>query len=196
MRIILLVCVVISCLSQIEGFKVPKFASSLLAASAILYGSPAFGVGGSTTFTNTKEHYSVSYPSDWIVKDGQLSGERILKAFVNPKDASASVSIVYTPIPADFNRLSSFGDIESYLIPKGDGISTEVVSQSTKGETFTLEYISEAPELEQPKRHVITVFALRPQEAVIGLTAQSDAATFEASKPLFLDMVKSLKTNL
>lgn len=179
-----------------------KVTSSLLVTAFLLTNTlglvpPAHAVE-QVSFENKREHYALKYPYDWIENEATLSGERNLKVFQSPTDKTASVSVVYTPIPADFMRLSAFGDIQQYLIPKGDGINTKVISESTKGETYTLEYSSEGPGLDppQPPRHVITVFALRPQEAVIGLTAQSSASTFDASKEAFTEIVKSLKTNL
>ena len=109
-----------------------------------------------------------------------LSGERPLRAWTSPNSASTSVSVVYTPIPADFNRLTSFGDLQGYLKPKGEGVETEVISEQSKGEKYTLEYISQAPE--NPKRHVITVFALRPQTSVLGVTAQAIESDWVANQ--------------
>ena len=169
----------------------------LLSSTLLPLAAPAHAIE-QVSFESKQGHYSLNYPSDWTQNEATLSGERKLKVFQSPTDKTASVSVVYTPIPADFMRLSAFGDIQQYLIPKGDGIHTEVISESTKGETYTLEYTSEAPGIDppQPMRHVITVFALRPQEAVIGLTAQASAGTFEASKETFTSIVKSLQTNL
>ena len=51
------------------------------------------------------------------------------------------------------------------------GVTSEVIQEFIKGETYTLEYIVSAPNA--PKRHIQSVFALRPQESVIGLTVQT-----------------------
>ena len=51
------------------------------------------------------------------------------------------------------------------------GVTSEVIEEFVKGETYTLEYIVSAPDA--PKRHIQSVFALRPQESVIGLTVQT-----------------------
>lgn len=51
------------------------------------------------------------------------------------------------------------------------GVSSEVIEENVRGETYTLEYIVSAPDA--PKRHIQSVFALRSQESVIGLTVQT-----------------------
>ncbi len=124
-----------------------------------------------SSYSDARYSYKIDYPQSWTQSSATLSGERPLLAWTSPKVSSTSVSVVYTPVPADFNRLTSFGDLRGYLEPKGEGVSTQVIAEQSKGEKYTLEYVSEAPE--QPKRHVITVFALRPQSAVLGVTAQA-----------------------
>lgn len=75
----------------------------------------------------------------------------------------------------DYTKLTSFGagkdTLRQYLLPTGDGVTSEVINEFVKGETYTLEYIVSAPDA--PKRHVQSVFALRSQESVIGLTVQT-----------------------
>ena len=51
------------------------------------------------------------------------------------------------------------------------GVTSEVLNEFIKGETYTLEYIVSAPDA--PRRHIQSVFALRPQESVVGLTVQT-----------------------
>ena len=106
---------------------------------------------------------------------------------MDPKNSDRSVSVVYTPIPADFTKLTSFGDLQSYLLPKSqDGYSYQLISESTKGNMYSLEYIATAPDNENlPQRHVKTVFALRPAESVVGLTFQSPEKEFDSSRDIF-----------
>ncbi len=167
-----------------------KMGAILAAASLTI--SPALAMSeGTKTYTDPLHGVSIAYPWGWQENKADLSGERTVNAFTNPSDSSASVSVVYTPIPADFTKLTSFGDLDGYLIPKGDGVTTEVISKVTKGERVTLEYITTAPN--NPKRHVITVFALRPAEGVVGVTAQSEEATFKDNKTVFAESISSLK---
>ena len=144
------------------------------------------------TWVDKVDHYSIEYPTHWTASSGVLSGERTVTAFVSPSRPSSSISVVVTPIPADFTRLTSFGDLNNYLIPRGEGVDTEVLSQSSKGESVTVEYVS-MKHPENVKRHVVTVFALRPAESVLGLTAQALESDFSDDKARLDAAVKSFK---
>ena len=158
-------------------------------SSILFFNSPmsAEASGEYSSYRNDRFHTSLKYPSDWLEKNGDLSGGRSVDAFVDPKDSDVSASVVYTPIPADFTKLTSFGDLQSYLLPKNqDGYEYKLISESTKGNMYILEYIAIAPKTENlPERHVKTVFALRPAETVVGLTIQSPEEKFESSKTIF-----------
>ena len=139
-------------------------------------------------------HTSLSYPADWDSKVATISGERTVQAFVDPDDSDTNASIVFTPIPADFNRLTAFGNLRDYMIPKGEDIRTEVLSESTKGERYTVEYIIYLPD--GVTRHVETVFALRPQESVVGLTVQTRQENYNQKKEKLSVVVPSLNIDL
>lgn len=141
-------------------------------------------------YSNERYHTKLSYPSEWKEKSGDL-GERNLIAFVDPKDGQKSASIVFTPIPGDFTRLSSFGDLHSYLVPKGEGITLDLIEEKTKGNAYILEYVITSPD--EPSRHVKTVFGLRPQETVVGLTIQSKEEDFAAVADDFKRIFESFK---
>ncbi|KAJ1389800.1 hypothetical protein B484DRAFT_459646 [Ochromonadaceae sp. CCMP2298] len=69
-----------------------------------------------------KYETKLSYPADWTEFQGTLSGDRSIVAFSAPTDADTSASIVFTPVPADYNKLNSFGGketIRSFLVPSG-----------------------------------------------------------------------------
>lgn len=88
-------------------------------------------------YSNQRYHTNLKYPSNWEEKIGTLSGDRTVIAFTNPDDADTSVSIVFTPIPADYTKLNSFGGketIRQYLLPVGDGITTKLINEYIKGE--------------------------------------------------------------
>lgn len=147
----------------------------------------ADSLSGYSSYRNDRYHTSLKYPSEWEKKSGDLSGGRSVDAFVDPKEVDISASVVYTPIPADFTKLTSFGDLQSYLLPKNqDGFSYKLISESTKGNMYTIEYVATAPESEGlPERHIKTAFALRPAESVVGLTLQSPEKKFVNSKSIF-----------
>ena len=147
---------------------------------------------------NERYHTSISYPADWIPLQGQLSGDRIVDAFVDPKESQSSVSIVFTPIPADYTRLTSFGlrdTIRSYVLPSGkEVIDTKIIKEVIKGETYTLEYIINA--INSPTRHVQSIFALRPQESIIAVTIQTPEKVYETNKEKFDSILHSFKYEL
>lgn len=149
-------------------------------------------------YVNERYHTELRYPADWIEATGQLSGDRSLVAFVDPSDKDTSASIVFTPIPADYTRLNSFGGgqetIRQYLLPKGDGIETNVLKEYAKGDSYYLEYVVQAQS--NPVRHVISVFALRPQESIVGLTVQSLEENYSAKKSTLDKIAPTLRTDL
>ena len=136
----------------------------------------------------------MSYPADWESKVATISGERTVQAFVDPDDSDTNASIVFTPIPADFTRLTAFGNLRDYMVPKGEDIRTEVLSESTRGEKYAVEYIITLPD--GVTRHVQTVFALRPQESVVGLTVQTKQESYEQKKEQLSVVVPSLNVDL
>lgn len=50
----------------------------------------------------------------------------------------------------------------------------------TTGDTYTVEYVVKLPE--QDKKHVVSIFALRPAEAVVGLTIQCLEENYNKNK--------------
>jgi hypothetical protein len=192
-----LVCVflTLASASALKNAFLKRLVSHTFLAGALcvspMFPLPALADGGVKSFRDPQHAFSIQYPAGWTESSGALSGDRSVEAFVSPKDASTSVSIVYTPIPADFAKLSSFGDLQGYLIPKGEGVESKVLSERTKGDKITLEYVTSAPE--NPERHVITVFALRPAEAVIGVTAQAQEQNFAEAKADLTSIVDSFK---
>jgi hypothetical protein len=51
------------------------------------------------TYVNERYHTKVSYPADFETQYGQISGERQVVAFVDPKSPDVSASIVFSAIP-------------------------------------------------------------------------------------------------
>lgn len=79
----------------------------------------------------------------------------------------------------------------NYLLPKGEGVKTDIVAESIKGNAYLLEYIISAPSA--PVRHVQSIFALRPAESIVGLTLQSKEENFEKFKNVFKDVLSSFR---
>ena len=178
-----LLCVAL-CLSSMNAFKTNlfskkqfqtksiKFIATLTSSLAILT-SANINVNAAELslkeYSNDRYHTKISYPSNWEYKEGSLSSERTVVAFVDPSDIDTSVSVAFNPIPADFSRLTSFGTretLKSNLLPRGEGVTTETIKEAVKGENYFLEYTVSAPDA--PTRHVLSIFALRPAELVVG----------------------------
>ena len=148
-------------------------------------------------YRNDKFQTSLGFPSDWETKFGTLSGQRSIVAFTDPNDQDTSASIVFSPIPADYTKLSSFGGKDSLrvsLLPSGEGVSTKVVDEKVKGESYYIEYVVSAPDA--PTRHVQSVFALRPQESVIGLTIQTKEETYDKYKSLLGEILPTFHVDI
>lgn len=68
------------------------------------------------------------------------------------------------------------------------------LDESVKGESYFLEYIVNAEGT--PKRHVKTVFSLRPAEFVVGLTAQTKEETYDKHKDEIDSIVPTFKVDI
>jgi len=189
------IMIISSYFMQGDALKIGARVISGMISTSLLFGDIDAHGAVMKQYKDDVNSYMIDYPEDWKTSSGELSDERPVTAFTSPKTSTTSVSVVYTPIPADFSRLTSFGDLRGYLEPKGDGVETQVIGETSKGEKYTLEYISEQKGDEvQPKRHVITMFALRPQSAVFGVTAQAlEGADWEDSKEALKSMIASFK---
>ena len=156
-------------------------------------------------YTNPRYHTVVDIPADFedrsasLANNGGYSDRPPVVAFVDPTHPETSVSLVFTAIPADFTRLSSFGNketIRALILPKAaDGLAITQVNEALKGETYTTEYIiSYSGDGEVlPTRHVISAFALRPAETVVGLTVQALESDYPAVKTKLAVVLPSFK---
>lgn len=84
--------------------------------------------------------------------------------------------MVSTPIPGDFQKLTSFGSLDNVLntlVPrKGKDIEGRVISTrvDVANNAYVIEYEIEARGV---RRHLLTIFALQPGRSVLTLTAQA-----------------------
>jgi hypothetical protein len=146
------------------------------------------------SYANPTYGLSIDYPADFIPLEGKLTGGRRVEAFVDKNDPDTSLSIVVTPIPADFSRLTSFGGRDSlrqYVLPAGEGVTTSIVNENVKGEMYTLEYIINLPDA--PTRHVQSIFALRPQESIIAVNIQTKEESYPTMKEKLQVILPSFK---
>ena len=80
---------------------IPSAALPFLGIVGILLSpSYAFGVQEVKTYTNDRYHTILSYPADFEMKTGQISGDREVIAFTDPNDPDTSASLVFSPVPA------------------------------------------------------------------------------------------------
>lgn len=179
--------------------KIRKVVPKLVAVAVTLLISSHPSISRAETefkvFQNDRYETSFQYPSSWEERQGEISGGRIVDAFVDPTDSDTSVSVVISPVPADFTRLTSFGQgketIRDYVLPSGEGVTTTLITEKVKGEAYYAEYVVQAPNV--PTRHVLSVFALRPQESVVGLTVQAKEEVFQKSKDIINTIVPSFR---
>lgn len=88
-------------------FQLPKISLRSAAApvlgsliSIFLYANAAGAASEVKTYSNERYHTVLSYPADFVMKTGQLSGERDVIAFTDPNDPDTSASLVFSPVPA------------------------------------------------------------------------------------------------
>ena len=139
-------------------------------------------------YSNERYKTTFNYPDDFKLFEGDLSGDRKVTAFIAPDDDDTNVSIVFTPIPGDFNRLTAFGDLIGYLIPEG----AKVLNEKTYGESYCVEYETTEDQAGIAS-HIFTSFNLRPAESVVGLTVQSPVKSWDKQGPKLEPVMKSLK---
>jgi hypothetical protein len=73
-------------------------------------------------------------------------------------------------------------------------VTTNVIKEKSKGDSYSLEYVVTLPDA--PSRHVYSIFALRSQEMVVGLTVQTKEADFAKNRELLESIVPTFDTNL
>lgn len=83
-------------------FTLPAFAIPILGSLAGILLSPdlARAAPELKTYSNPRYHTVMSYPADFEMKIGQISGDRDVVAFTDPIDPDTSASLVFSPIPA------------------------------------------------------------------------------------------------
>lgn len=112
----------------------------------------------------------------WTKSTANLSGSRQVTAFVSEADGDSNINMVETPIPGDFQKLTSFGTLDNVLdtlVPRGKvGVDGAVISSivDAKKNAYVVEYTIAARGVE---RHLVTVFALQPGRFLLTLTGQA-----------------------
>ena len=158
----LIFLILLSCLTTVDGWTVPsiwrKNIAKLFIGINVLNTLPTYADDATAIYTNdrfllayltfpshsltqslnfNRYHTKFSYPKKYVSQQGVIGGDRTVEAFVDPEIPTTSVSIVYTPIPGDFTKISSFGSgkdtIRDYLVPKGNDVESEVLNENLIG---------------------------------------------------------------
>lgn len=183
--------------ARLAAKALPVVASGALFCNAGVMADSSITNYNFKVYSNSRFGASFQYPAAWEERTGTLSGDRSITAFVDSVHPETSVSIIYTPIPADFGSLGSFGgkdSIQSFLLPSGKGVETSLIQDRIKGNVYYLEYTVKAPTA--PPRHIESIFALHPQETVVGVTIQTTESLFDSNHDTFqlIDQSFNLQT--
>ncbi|KAJ8902930.1 hypothetical protein NDN08_006248 [Rhodosorus marinus] len=139
------------------------------------------------TVTDETVGYEFTVPDSFKENNTVLSGGRKLYLYV--KD-DVNVSAIATPIPGDFQKLTSFGSVDnvaSTILPKE--VTGKMNKVTAKPDTYIFDYQIKPPN--QPEKHLITLFTIRPGQYIVTLTAQSNAENFAAQETQIRSIVDS-----
>ena len=127
---------------------------------------------------------SFSVPGDWVRLSGDAGGGRSLTLYAAPDDADTNAFVLVTPVRGDYTSLGSFGNLETVqdtVMPAADGVSYEVLETKATGGAYRYEYTVQVPD--QPKRHLISVFAIEADSIVtFNFQARADAFSPDVAK--------------
>ncbi|CAJ1962929.1 unnamed protein product [Cylindrotheca closterium] len=149
--------------------------------------------------------FTVSLPTSWEKSEQTLPDRRKITLYIKPgSEKKTLVSLVYTPVRADFTSLGSFGTADEVgqatILPKGEiagneGIDAKLLSAESKKGGYYFDYYQSSPG--QPKTHFRTIFSLTagPTAAaggvLVSITAQTPESDYDSMKPLFEDILSS-----
>ena len=88
--------------NAVTKFVLPRCAVPILGSLIGIFLSPDLAAAAPElkTYSNPRYHTVLSYPADFEMKIGQISGDRDVVAFTDPTDPDTSASLVFSPIPA------------------------------------------------------------------------------------------------
>ena len=159
-------------------------------------------------FRNDQFLYEFAPPKgDWKANQTTISGGRNIFAWVlDTPSAVGNITAVATPIPGDFQKLTSFGTIDAVadtILPPNRGLDGKMISSSTvpisvegsQGSAYLFDYEIQPPGTTMNRRHLWTLFSLKPGQWIVSVTAQSDAGSSSEKlvKDAFDELVKTFK---
>lgn len=89
--------------------------------------------------------------------------------------------MVATPVPGDFQKLTSFGPLDNVLntlVPTGKDVDGKVISAKvdTAKNAYIIEYLITSKGIE---RHLLTVFSLQPGRWLLTMTGTAKEANWK-----------------
>lgn len=168
---------------------------TLLSTTAVPIRTLAFTLD--RTESDSSYGYSFQVPSvGWTRTIAGLSSFRQAIIYVCDDDRDSNISMVSTPIPGDYQKLTSFGNLDNVvntLVPrKGKDIDGRVIATrvDTENNAYVIEYAIESMGV---KRHLLTVFALQPGKWLLTLTAQAREENWGKRGELFKAVADSFQ---
>ncbi|CAI5461586.1 unnamed protein product [Closterium sp. Yama58-4] len=144
------------------------------------------------TFDNPKEKYTFQVPAGWVQSEG-TAGVRKVVAFHPPDRTDANVTILITPLAADFTSLGSFGTVEAFaetLVNTLDrswqpspGQKAVLLGAKSANDNYLVEYTLQKPS--EPCIHLLSAVATGQNVwynnlfTLTGQYPEDEAATFK-----------------
>jgi len=131
--------------------------------------------------------FEFTVPEDWKESNSVLSGGRKLYLYVK---GDINVAAVATPIAGDYQRLTSFGGVDAVaktILP--NQVTGRMNNIDTKPDRYIFDYNISPPN--NPEKHLLTLFTMRPGRCIVTVTAQCDEKNFAAAEPEMRSVIKS-----
>eukprot|EP00188_Purpureofilum_apyrenoidigerum_P001283 Plantae.Rhodophyta-Purpureofilum_apyrenoidigerum.ctg16890.p1 GENE.Plantae.Rhodophyta-Purpureofilum_apyrenoidigerum.ctg16890~~Plantae.Rhodophyta-Purpureofilum_apyrenoidigerum.ctg16890.p1 ORF type:complete len:198 (+),score=30.42 Plantae.Rhodophyta-Purpureofilum_apyrenoidigerum.ctg16890:136-729(+) len=131
--------------------------------------------------------FEFTVPENWKESNSVLSGGRKLYLYI--KD-DVNVSAVATPIAGDYQRLTSFGGVDTVaktILP--NQVNGKMNNIDTKPDRYIFDYNITPPN--NTEKHLITLFTMRPGKCIVTITAQCDEKNFANLEPEMRSVIKS-----
>lgn len=156
--------------------------------------APAASSSELIEFENTTDSYTLLVPSGWEKGEGSV-GTRKLVAFHPPTTTAANVSVLITPLGADFTSLGSFGTADAFAESLVNGLDrsylrkpgqrAELIAAKSARNMYFVEYTVQKPG--EQKVHLLSAVAIHFNgiyNQLYTLTAQyveDDAELYEST---------------
>ncbi|KAA8500042.1 hypothetical protein FVE85_7627 [Porphyridium purpureum] len=146
----------------------------------------------------------------WKESETTISGGRVVHAWVlenASEKISGNITAVSTPIPADYRKLTSFGtqaNVADTIMPPNRGLdgtmkemsSVQISVEGATESAWLFDYELTPPGGKMNRKHLWTLFSLKPGSWIVSVTAQADAgdvASEKAVQSAFEGLVKTFK---